>query len=223
MNIMLEVEDLTAASPATVSRCGMVFVPEDLVPWQALVEVWLKDLPTILAGPFHARERDSTACAARNPGVGDIANIAGGEKALGDGESLQEMMEQLRDLFDRHMETSLQWLAQNANEPVPTTVQQRVHAVCTWLQVILHPTCGWDYSEGYGSAEQIALCNVFAFAVVWGLGGALQSDSRTDWDSYVRQQFNGEASFPARAGLVFDYCCNPAHNYAFQVCSCAST
>ena len=109
-------------------------------------------------------------------------------------------MEQLKDLFDRHMEPSLQWLAQNASEPVPTTVQQRIHSVCTWLQVILHPSCGWDYAEGHGKAEQIALCNVFAFAVVWGLGGALQGDSRAAWDTQMRAQFNGEASFPSGAG-----------------------
>lgn len=220
MNVMLEVDDLTAASPATVSRCGMVYVPRDLVPWQVLVDAWFAELPSVLTGTFYARDRGSTSSfATRNAdglaGHGENTEEAG--QVLGE-EDFKDMMDQLRDLFDRHMDTSLQWLAQKAHEPVPTTVQQRVNAVCTWLQVILHPACGWDYSEGHGSAEQIALCNVFGFAIVWGLGGALQGDSRTAWDTQIRGQFNGEASFPSGAGLVFDYCLNPAHNYSFQVC-----
>lgn len=216
MNIVLEVDDLTAASPATVSRCGMVLVPADTVPWQSLVQAWLKELPATLGGPFYSRERShprstiapTLTC---NDTVEDIS------APLVDGESLKAMIEQLSTLFDSHLESSLRWLSQNAHEPIPTTLQQRVQAVCTWLQVILHPMCGWDYAGGHGTAEQIAVCNVFAFSIVWGLGGALQGDSRIAWDTKMRAEFDGEASFPAGAGLVFDYCCNPAHNYTLQV------
>jgi dynein heavy chain len=34
MNVMFEVEDLAEASPATISRCGMVFVRKDIVDWR---------------------------------------------------------------------------------------------------------------------------------------------------------------------------------------------
>jgi dynein heavy chain, axonemal len=216
MNVMLEVDDLTAASPATVSRCGMVFVPDDLVLWHALVNAWFKALPSILTGPFYARERGERIVATQNAASVESEINEGEEKVLGE-TGLNDMMEQLRDLFHQHMDPCLKWLAQNAVEPVPATLHQRVHAVCTWVQVVLHPACGWDPSAGHGSAEQIAVCNVFAFAVVWGLGGALQGDSRAAWDTHIRAQFNGQAMFPAGAGLVFDYCLNPAHNYSFQV------
>lgn len=40
VHMVFEVEDLLQASPATVSRCGMVYVdPEDLG-WQPLVDTW---------------------------------------------------------------------------------------------------------------------------------------------------------------------------------------
>lgn len=41
MTIMFEVQDLTQASPATVSRCGMVYMTPDQLGWQ---NIFLKEL-----------------------------------------------------------------------------------------------------------------------------------------------------------------------------------
>lgn len=40
--ILFEVLDLNQASPATVSRCGMVWVSEDVVSWEEFVEGFFK-------------------------------------------------------------------------------------------------------------------------------------------------------------------------------------
>ncbi|OMJ83653.1 hypothetical protein SteCoe_15380 [Stentor coeruleus] len=42
MRILFEVMDLSKASPATVSRCGMVFIPNESLTWQMLMNTWLK-------------------------------------------------------------------------------------------------------------------------------------------------------------------------------------
>lgn len=45
--MIFEVEDLAQASPATVSRCGMVYIdPEDLK-WLPYVRSWLQYLPSV--------------------------------------------------------------------------------------------------------------------------------------------------------------------------------
>jgi len=45
MTMMFEVEDLAYASPATVSRCGMVFLETKQLGWLALVKSFVANLP----------------------------------------------------------------------------------------------------------------------------------------------------------------------------------
>lgn len=47
--MMFEVEDLSQASPATVSRCGMVFLETKQLGWLALIKTFVQSLPKELA------------------------------------------------------------------------------------------------------------------------------------------------------------------------------
>ncbi|XP_029005758.1 dynein axonemal heavy chain 1 [Betta splendens] len=48
MTIMFEVQDLAVASPATVSRCGMVYLEPSILGLTPFTECWLKQVPEVL-------------------------------------------------------------------------------------------------------------------------------------------------------------------------------
>ena len=45
VSLLFEVEDLAVASPATVSRCGMVFNDYTDMGWEPFVNSWLQTYP----------------------------------------------------------------------------------------------------------------------------------------------------------------------------------
>ncbi|NXD64149.1 DYH1 protein, partial [Eolophus roseicapillus] len=51
MTMMFEVQDLAVASPATVSRCGMVYLEPSILGLEPFIECWLQKLPGIMK-PF---------------------------------------------------------------------------------------------------------------------------------------------------------------------------
>ena len=45
MTMMFEVADLQVASPATVSRCGMVYLEPEYIGLDPFINCWLEELP----------------------------------------------------------------------------------------------------------------------------------------------------------------------------------
>ncbi|XP_064174621.1 dynein axonemal heavy chain 6 isoform X1 [Anguilla rostrata] len=54
IHMVFEVQDLAVASPATVSRCGMVYIDSSELKWMPYVQTWIKGLPENLTEDMQA-------------------------------------------------------------------------------------------------------------------------------------------------------------------------
>lgn len=87
MTMMFEVQDLAVASPATVSRCGMVYLEPSILGLMPFVECWLRRLPDLFK-PYEERFKalfvgflevsKSTVCLAQ---VGQPGAVAASHKS----------------------------------------------------------------------------------------------------------------------------------------------
>jgi dynein heavy chain len=56
MTMMFEVEDLAVASPATVSRCGMVYMEPQSLTLTPLIDSWMNTLPPKVAANKYIKD-----------------------------------------------------------------------------------------------------------------------------------------------------------------------
>ena len=76
-------------------------------------------------------------------------------------------------------------------------------------QAILLPVNFPAIVDPISESAKLGIQNIFAFCFVWSIVGALESHSRDAFDAMVRSTFQGVAIFPAGAGLMYYYYCDP--------------
>ena len=57
MTMMFEVEDLAVASPATVSRCGMVYIEPQALGTEVLFDSWMQKIPENIRNNLKVKNR----------------------------------------------------------------------------------------------------------------------------------------------------------------------
>lgn len=189
--MMFEVEDLAVASPATVSRCGMIFVePGYLLPESRinpgtgakpsetpLIKSWLAALPAPLAK-------------AHDP---------------------------LVKLFNHLLHDALELVRLQLRQPVQAVQPNQVAGLLRLLDAQLLPLVAPegtppDQAEQMkarlaAALESTTLSAIFQFALTWSLGAVVDGDSRAAWDGWLRAAGGPYRVHPEvpKAGLVFDY------------------
>jgi len=206
--MMFEVEDLAVASPATVSRCGMIFVePGYLLPESRinpgtgakpsetpLIKSWLAALPAELAQ-------------AREP---------------------------LMKLFNHYVHDALELVRLTLRQPVPAVQPNQVAGLLRMLDAQLLPLVApegaqADVAEQMGARlasalETTVLSAIFQYALTWSLGAVVGGESRAAWDGWLREAGGPYRTSPElpKGGLVFDYALE-LHNDAPRWCKWMGT
>ncbi|CAG9464970.1 unnamed protein product [Pedinophyceae sp. YPF-701] len=168
MRMLFEVQDLAVASPATVSRCGMVYVPAEDVGWQPYAKTWLEGLNARLSNEEYRAEMPA--------------------------DTLQLIWEQL----EKHVPAGLAYLADSGRpEFVPSVDVNLVVSLTKWIEALLQPEKGLDVNKPLGDIR-LALKNIFGFSFVWALGGNLKTEAWDAFDTFVRGQLEGDVAWPNR-------------------------
>lgn len=154
MSMIFEVMDLSQASPATVSRCGMIYMESSTFGFMPFYKSW---------------------CNTLNP--------------------------QWADENEQYIYDMCEWLIDPLVYFVRRTCTQLVTAgevnlVISTLRLVVMLM---DYAiEGEEDTRYTRTWFIASFmsAIVWGIGGILNSDSREKFDDLVKEYFRGELGIP---------------------------
>ncbi|KAI4493628.1 hypothetical protein M0804_001804 [Polistes exclamans] len=159
VSLLFEVEDLGVASPATVSRAGMVYNDYKDLGWRPLVKSWLQS---------HEQKVD--------------------------------FVEQMKELFERFVDPTLEFKRQKCEELVPVPELNSVQSLCKLLDVFATPKTRIEL--GNDEEAFTTVCRIwFLFCTIWSLCASVNEDSRLKVDNFMREI---EGSFPLR-DTVYEY------------------
>ena len=187
--IIFEVEDLAVASPATVSRCGMIYVepayllPDRLRPDKAtetpLIKSWLAALP-------HPADKQRATLTA---------------------------------LFDQYMVPCTECLRLELKQPVAAVMPNTIAGVtrlldCLVLPYLIDPNAEPDPDSDKEKMEALPklIEPLFFMALIWGVGGTTDEAGRAHFDSFLRARIKEVGTKVGLPGsdTVYDYVYNPA-------------
>jgi dynein heavy chain len=166
VSLLFEAEDLKQASPATVSRCGMVYMDVDRLNWDSLRLRWLLQKEKFGFEDMSQKTEDN-------------------KPVLGLDE---EALDVLEDLFDKWVEPILAAKkAGKIKDAIPLQENHLVHSLLKLLDTFCTKENGLDYSKK--STDEmfwIKFEKWFTYCVIWSIGAAIHEDYRKTFDSMIR-------------------------------------
>ncbi|EUB58895.1 Dynein heavy chain 7, axonemal [Echinococcus granulosus] len=173
MNMIFEPADLEQASPATVSRCGMIFMEPSQLGWRPMMNSYIAHgLPPVLNEEHRALLRDLFEWLV-DPCLEFITSQCSQLLPI----SQLHAVKQLITLFDAHLDPMRELESRKPNSEEEEAYQTG--------------------QGSYGLTEQtitLWLQGLFIFSLVWSLGSALSLDERARFDVMLRDLLSGSGT-----------------------------
>lgn len=175
MSMMFEPMDLLVASPATVSRCGMIYLEPEQLGWKPLLAAWLEK--NCDGGQFASCKTENTTLTAGDDDIGLQLN--------------EYDASHIQGLFDWLVEPCLCFVRRDATEMSPTVDSNLVMSLLNILEALLAKALlkyakpkseeddpGLESRMMKQRFQDIECC--FYFSLVWSIGktGTLQSQGK---------------------------------------------
>ncbi|TNJ27094.1 Dynein heavy chain [Giardia muris] len=215
VTFLFEAKDLSQASPATVSRAGMIYCDFADIEWQWLYSNSIDRLYRLMTRTQLVNERYGTFSAALEKALAKVRETEGESTNYKDLARRDVPMEvnQLiidalegygRKLFNKLFEAIGQKLL---TQSIPCPTHSIMRTFFNLFESLAQPHNGvWvDIFDDDGMVPRIIEMYI-VFAAIWAFGGALDTDGRQHFDMLVREV---EGALPA-ADTVWEYKVDPS-------------
>lgn len=187
--MMFEVEDLAVASPATVSRCGMVYLEPATLGYIPFINCWIKRLPAVSNIYFF---------------------IVSYLKSLYF-QLVYSMKEIVLNLIDLYAIPAIKYVHKYLTEIVVSVKSALLLSCLNLMMIMFKPLSNAD-GKPLPAPQFLALIPRLlpcwmVFAVIWSIGVTCDSKSRIMFSEWLKNEMtlnNHPNKFP-NEGLVYDY------------------
>lgn len=155
VHMVFEVQDLAQASPATVSRCGMVYVDPGELGWHPLVVSWRATVPS----------------SQMNDTILDFLLI----------------------LFNDHLEETLKFARRNCTYSIHQVEVSKISMMCSLL--LATTSAPVNLIQMPFENALALLCKLFAWTMLWSIGGNFVDASRLKLEEFMRRMFANKPMF----------------------------